>query len=398
MAGKERPLRVIFVDRAGAQSIWSLMAAIAEDLLRGGHEPMFCVFDDERSPYGQPVPDGVEQVVIRVPPKRFLWDLYSQHRVYGQAFRELLRRFRPDVVHTNFCVPGIAARWIAAREEVPAVVSTQHELYGSMYPHYRWGLRLTEHCADAVVYVSKAVARSFSRDSLATVGRRTQHRVIPNGVDVEAIRRVSSGAGRRIPGKLVCAGRMVAVKGQETLVRALPRVIVAHTEVHLTLIGAGPDEERLRWLVHDLGLHEHVRFAGWLSREDTLREMATAQAVVIPSDGTQEGFGLVLVEAIVCGTPVVASDIPVFREVAGAADDAILWFLPGSVKALAAALITTFNANRADMNGSATSTRYKAEDDYNFARMTTAYIDLYDDLLQRKLKVESDGDAPTHQP
>jgi len=49
MAGKQRPLRVIFVDRAGAQSIWSLMAAISESLLRAGHEPMFCVFDDGRS-------------------------------------------------------------------------------------------------------------------------------------------------------------------------------------------------------------------------------------------------------------------------------------------------------------------------------------------------------------
>lgn len=388
MAGKQRSLRVIFVDRAGAQSIWSLMASISESLLRAGHEPMFCVFDDGRSPYSQPTPDGVKLVTIRVPPKRFLWDLYVQHRVFGRAFRDLLHRFQPDVVHTNFCVPGITARWISAREYVPAVVSTQHELYGSMYPHYRGGLRLTEHCADAVVYVSQTVARSFGREDGLVHSNGTQHRVIPNGVDVEAIQSAISGIRPREPGKLVCAGRMVPVKGQETLIRALPRVIASHPQARLTLIGAGPDESRLRGLAHDLGLQDHVRFAGWLSREDTLREMATAQAVVIPSDGTQEGFGLVLVEAMLCKTPVVVSDIPVFREVAVDGGGEVLWFPPGSAEALSVELINALK-NETRSAPYILSGLTDIEQRYSVERMEAAYFNLYEVLLGQKKEQRS---------
>jgi len=376
-------MRVIFVDRAGAQSIWSLMAAIAERLRLDGHEPMFCVFDDGRSSYNQLFPTGVEHVVIPVPPKRFLWDLYTQHRVFGRAFRDLLHRFQPDVVHTNFCVPGIAARWIAAREHVPAVVSTQHELYGSMHPHYRWGLRLTEHCADAVVYVSQTVARSFDRDDPLAPSKITQHRVIPNGVDVEAIQSAISGIRPREPAKLVCAGRMVRVKGQETLILALPHIVAANPEVHLTLIGAGPDESRLRRLVHDLGLQDHVRFAGWLSREDTLREMTTAQVMVVPSDGTQEGFGLVLVEAMLCETPVVVSDIPVFREVAVDGGGGVRWFPPGSAEALSVELINALK-NETRSAPHILSGLTDIEQRYSIERMAAAYFNLYEVLLGQK--------------
>jgi glycosyltransferase involved in cell wall biosynthesis len=320
-------------------------------------------------------------MVIRVPPKRFVWDLYTQHRIFGQKFRDLLRRLRPEVVHTNFCVPGIAARWIAAHENVPAVISTQHELYRSMYPHYRWGLRLTERCADAVVYVSHTAARSFGCQDLVNNAGKTQQRVIPNGVDVGVIRKVISAAAPRTPDKLVCAGRMVRLKGQEILIRALPRVITAHPGAHLTLIGTGPDQSRLRRLVHDLSLQKHVRFAGWLPREDTLREMATAQAVVVPS--TQEGFGLVLVEAMLCSTPVVASDIPVFREVVDKASSEVLWFPPGNAEALACELISALGSPTGAKDHSV-SAKFGVEQRYSLERMATAYVTLYLDLLQQK--------------
>ncbi|MBP1152819.1 glycosyltransferase family 4 protein [Methylocaldum sp. RMAD-M] len=374
-------MRVIFVDRAGAQSIWGLMAAIAKRLLREGHQPVFCLFDDGRSSYIQSVPDGVERAVIPVPRKQFLWDLYTQHQVFGRAFRDLLRRIRPDVVHTNFCVPGIAARWISVHENVPAVVSTQHELYGSMYPHYRWGLRLTERCADAVVYVSQTAAKSFGRQGLLNDIGKTRQRVIPNGVDVGVIREVSSAADRRTPGKLVCVARMVRLKGQETLIRALQQVIAVHPQAHLTLVGTGPDKSWLRRLVRNLRLLDHVRFAGWLSREDTLREMATAQAVVVPS--TQEGFGLVLVEAMLCGTPVVASDIPVFREVADGGSGAVSWFPPGNAEALARELISVLD-RQAGPEIYTVPERPDIERRYSLERMSTAYVELYADLLRQK--------------
>jgi glycosyltransferase involved in cell wall biosynthesis len=378
-------MKILFVDRLGAHAIWSLIDLIAARLMDRKDQVFYCRLDDGRQREPLPLPAGVKGIDVKVPRIGMAgFRNIIQTAAFCREFVRILNQIAPDVVHTHFAFPSIPARAVAHAVGIPIILSTQHELCESMRWYLKRGLRLTERYTDAVVYVSRAGARSFGHADLVNSGERTQHRVIPNGVDVEAIRMVSSGVNRRIPGKLVCAGRMVAVKGQETLVRALPRVIAAHPQTRLTLVGAGPDESRLRGLVHDLGLNEHVRFTGWLLREDTLREMATAQAVVVPS--TQEGFGLALIEAILCETPVIASDIPVFREVIGTADDAVHWFPPENVEILANALITAFNTDSVDLNGSATSARHKAEGDYNFARMTAAYLDLYDDLLRRKSK------------
>lgn len=335
-------MHVVFVDRAGAKSIWELMGHIAEGCIEQGGRATFVMWDDGRQTYSQDVPDGVDVVSIRVPPKHRLWDLVPQHLIFARGFRKLLRRLKPDIVHTNFAVPSIVARWVVARAGVPVIVSTQHEIYGSMHPHYRWGLRLTERYCAAVVYVSHTVARSFGRSAGTVDGTRTDgervHVVIPNGVDIGKIRAAVAGVGEWVPGRIVCAGRMVRVKGQQLLIEALPEAVRHHPHLRLHLIGSGPMEEALRRRVDELGLTDNVVFLGWRPHDEVLREMAVAELVVVPSDGSQEGFGLVVAEALVCGTPLLVSDIPVFREVLEGAGDHGRFFTPGDAAALAVAL------------------------------------------------------------
>jgi glycosyltransferase involved in cell wall biosynthesis len=333
-------MNVFFVDRAGAASIWKLSGHIARGVLEHGGRATFVIWDDGAGEYEFDVPDGVATIRIPVPRKRRAWDLLRQHAVFARAFRRLLRGERPDVVHTHFAIPSIIARRTAARSGVPCVVSTQHELRDSMSSHLRLGLSLTERHCHAVIYVSRTVASSFGRARPAAqaqpAARQPTHAVIANGVDLAAIQAAIAGVGPRVPGRIVCAGRMVALKGHATLIEALPTALRHHPQLHLRLIGAGPLESRLRQRVAELGLENHVCFTGWQDHASVLREMAQAELVAVPS--TQEGYGLVLAEALACGTPLLVSDIPIFHEVLEGAHDWGRYFTAGDAHDLARAL------------------------------------------------------------
>lgn len=85
-------MHIVFVDRAGAKSIWELMGHIAKGCIASGGKVTFVMWDDGRQDYSQDVPEGVEVVSIRVPSKRHLSDLVPQHWIFIREFRKLLRR------------------------------------------------------------------------------------------------------------------------------------------------------------------------------------------------------------------------------------------------------------------------------------------------------------------
>lgn len=337
-------MKFSFVDRIGAHSIWGVIKPTAKKLIDQGHDVDYVFMDDGNTRDGLQLPEGVNTINITVPSSNRVMRTLVQQAVFAKEYLGYLRAHQPDVVHTNFAVPSIVARWAAAREGVPCIVSTQHELYGSMHPHYRWGLKLTERYCSAIVYVSRTVARSFGHEAKmvedADFGRVPAHVVIPNGIDLDKIRTATADVRERIPGKIICAGRMVPVKGQDVLVRALPPVVHAHPHVRLKLIGSGPMEAELRSLVTSLGLENHVEFAGWMPHDAVLREMASASLVVVPSK--QEGYGLVVAEALACGAPLLVSDIPVFREVLEGASVQAGRFPVGREQALTERLFSHF--------------------------------------------------------
>jgi glycosyltransferase involved in cell wall biosynthesis len=368
-------MHIFFVDRRGAKSIWELMGHIASLCLHSGAKVTFVIWDDSEQEYSEEIPAGVNAEVVRVPPKRHTHDVVLQHLAFARAFRRLLRKNRPDIVHTNFAVPSIVARLIATMEHVPVVVSTQHELYGSMSMYYRWGLRLTRRCCRAIVYVSNVVAHSFgvpiqqpNTDGYATGSRADI--VIHNGVDLMKIRAAIRTVSARVPGRIVCAGRLVEVKGQHVLIEALGEAAASRPELHVRLIGAGPMERQLRARAAQRGISAKVEFLGWRSHEEVLREMASASVVVVPSDGSQEGYGLVVVEAVVCGAPLVLSDIPVFREVMRGVDHSHEFFPAGNTEALAKALRTELRPVNRDGQS-------KGEVAYSSDRMASSYLSLY---------------------
>lgn len=159
---------------------------------------------------------------------------------------------------------------------------------------------------------------------------------IPNGVDLESLSPGRADAPREDgPVRLLFAGRLVAAKGGEHLLRALH--ILNDTRgapFTCTIAGSGPDEKRLRELAGILGLGSRVRFRGHVPHEEMAALYHSHDILVHPS--ISEGHPLTILEAFAAGLPVVASDLPAIREMGPS--PALNLVEPGSAENLAAAL------------------------------------------------------------
>ena len=136
---------------------------------------------------------------------------------------------------------------------------------------------------------------------------------IPNGVDVESLASAAPLDGYPRPGKTVLfLGRYDEPrKGMSVLLDALPRVVERFADVQLLVVGRG-DEDELRRQASKLV--KHIRFLGQVDDAGKALAMRSADVYCAPNTGG-ESFGIVLVEAMAAGTPVVASDLDAFRRV-----------------------------------------------------------------------------------
>lgn len=151
-----------------------------------------------------------------------------------------------------------------------------------------------------------------TRDDLVARGIRPEAiEVIYPGVDTTFYRPDPESRRAEVP-TFLYVGRLKRYKGLETAIRAVARLRQQRPEAVLQVVGSGDDRGRLERLVRELGLHDSVRFLGFVSEEDKRSMLRAAWAVVFPS--AKEGWGLVNVEAAACGTPAIAADSPGLRE------------------------------------------------------------------------------------
>jgi glycosyltransferase involved in cell wall biosynthesis len=107
---------------------------------------------------------------------------------------------------------------------------------------------------------------------------------------------------------LVTVKRLHPVAGHDTLLRAVPQVLAKHPDATFLLIGEGELHQKLERQARELGIENHVKFLGRVEHHQVWKYYAAADAFVLPSD--VESWGTVMLEALACGTPVVATDTP----------------------------------------------------------------------------------------
>ncbi len=210
---------------------------------------------------------------------------------------------------------GLAAYLIARRCGVPLMISCHADFFGnprwrraSLYHRGlavlgRWLLRRADGFRAVSVQAKAGMVACGVPAELIAVTPTPVGRDI--GVALEQARAAGSAASRRDEGTILFVGRLAPQKNVASLVRALALVRRQRTEARLVLVGDGPQRPELERLADELGLREAVEFAGFQPQASILPLYRTCAVFVLPSD--YEGLAKVLVEAAVCGAPIVCT-------------------------------------------------------------------------------------------
>jgi glycosyltransferase involved in cell wall biosynthesis len=293
--------------------------------------------------------------------------------------RALLRKERIDLLHTHLIHAGVVGR-LAARPLGIPVVSTSHIVERRPV---RWHFlldRWTARWCRRIVCVSGAV-REFQQERTRLPD--ALYSVVPNGIDLsrfaDPTSRKAARARMHLPEKALVAGtlgRFDPQKGMDLLVRAAAEPVLAERGAVVVVSGYGPEEEALRRLGRRLRLGPgRLRFAGY--QEAAEAYLPALDLFVCPS--RWEGFGLVVVEAMACGLPVVASAVDSLPELVrdGVEGRLVPPEDPQALARVTAELLSDPAALR--RMGAAARARAGA---FGLDRMAAGYARIYDEILE----------------
>lgn len=263
-----------------------------------------------------------------------------------RALRRELRRLHPAVVHAHWIVPqGMLAALAIGERKTPALVITSHGT--DVFAFNGMLMRRLKHRVLARATAVTVVSRAVREASIALGAEADRVRVAPMGVNLQSLF-VPDARVERSRHEILFVGRFAPSKGLDVLLRAMPQILAAEPDVTLTLVGTGPEADALRRQACGLQIADRINFTGPLPQTalpDFYRRAAVFVAPYVQTAlGEQEGFGLTIVEAIGCGCPVVATDMPGLRDTLS--DDVDL-VEPNNAESLARAIARTLAAPEA---------------------------------------------------
>jgi glycosyltransferase involved in cell wall biosynthesis len=239
--------------------------------------------------------------------------------LFGQLFAlvRLLRHERFDLIHAHWLIPqGLISVLgiILSRRRIP-LVCTSHG--GDIFALQGTNLQRMKRWV-----IDKSVA-------LTVVSQAMKNKVVDMGIAPDKVQVISMGVDlkhlftpdpkvARSSHELLFVGRLVEVKGLPVLLKAIPKLLVHSPDIRLSVAGAGPLEAGLKELLLQLNILDKVDFLGMVSQRQlpVLYQRATLAIFpfIMTKSGIQEGFGLVVVEAMGCECPVIAGDLPAIHD------------------------------------------------------------------------------------
>ena len=298
---------------------------LSKALAKKGHEVHLVTLDFPGAPFYEEV-DGVKVYRVKVElghPNFIVWTLLFNHFM-EKRIAMINRDVKLDLIHAH--------DWLTA----PASISSKHYLGAPLISTVHstevgraQGLRTPDsYLIDGfewwLTYESKrvVVASNSMRYEIEEHFHVPSEKidVIPNAIDIERFQRhvdrvqVRSKYGVGMDEKLILfIGRLVPQKGVEHMIKAVPDVVREHPEARFMIIGEGWSRGYLESLVASMSCGDKVRFVGFLPDQDLVDLTLSADVLVVPS--SYEPFGIVALEGMAAGVPVVASNVGGLSEI-----------------------------------------------------------------------------------
>ena len=297
--------------------------------------------------------DGV--VIHRIGKKRKFTqrgDFLNRLNFSSETFKEI-SRLRPDIVDASGFVSYAGTYKGAKRIEIPSVVTVHEVWQGEWFRNMGLinsfaGHFLEKHYLRYPFNTYIAVS-NFTKDKLVSRMKIPDKKikVVYNGIDKELFDSVELNEKFRDP-TLITVCRSVRYKRVDDLLRAVDLLKSGIPKIKLKIVGTGPEEQYLRELSKRLNIEDNVEFMGKISDDRCLIEIMKKSHVFCLSS-LAEGFGMVVIEAMACGIPYVASDITPIREVTHDGMGGFL-FAPKDYKDLALKIGTALEENVTETN------------------------------------------------
>ena len=298
---------------------------LSKALAKLGHEVYVITLEFPGTPLFEDV-DGVKvhRVLIELGhPNFIIWTFIFNHFMEKKV-AELSRSVKFDIIHIHDWLTaeaGVSSKHFLNKSLVSTVHSTEvgrsqglHNPDSFLIDGIEWWMTYE---AKRVIVCSNSVKWELESHFNLPHDKVT---VIPNGVEIsnfnlninreEVKRRYGIKPNERI---VLFIGRLVPQKGVDTLIKAVPLIIQRHRDARILIAGDGWSRTYLEELVKSMGLRDHVRFLGFISDWELADLMVAADVLVVPS--VYEPFGIVALEGMAAGTPVVATNIGGLSEI-----------------------------------------------------------------------------------
>ena len=307
------------------------------------------------------------------------FDKIIYNRKYLRYYKNIIYQYikengKPDLIHVHVPMKaGIIALWMNKKFNIPYIISEHSSLYlrEAAHPFYKRSIYFKHHTkkifksANAVTNVSEAIA-----NVLKTMFRLKDVVVIPNVVDTNSFYFKSKEKNKTFRWLHVSA--MQPLKNVDKIIGAFKNISDVHDDFELII--CGPVNKQYEQLVQQLNLQSKIIFIGEINYEDVAQQMQQADAFIMFSK--HENFPCVIIEALCCGLPVIASNVGGIAEAVNQTNGILVQ--PNDTNALEEAILSMMhnikNYNKVKLAADAASK-------YNYTTIAEQFISVYEQVI-----------------
>ncbi len=299
---------------------------LSKRLIKDGHEVTVVTYREGNAPYFED-DKGVKVYRIdnyMINPNNFIdWIMQMNFNMVAKASEIIAKEGKFDVIHAHDWLVAYAAKTLKNSYEIP-IVSTIHATEsGRNSGIHDETQRYINDTEWMLTYESTEVivnSNYMKRELQSLFGLPFEKiNVVPNGINVNMFSGIERDYDFRRQYALdnekiiLFMGRLVYEKGVQHLISAMPKILAGYHDAKLVIAGKGGMIDELKAQVNSMGISNKVYFTGYMDSKQVCKMYKCADVSVFPS--TYEPFGIVALEAMLSGTPVVVSDIGGLNEI-----------------------------------------------------------------------------------